>query len=51
MSRLELVTTQLIGHLERLSEDAVEISYMTAFTMRSGVELSFASRDLEKGKI
>ncbi|MET3574461.1 DEAD/DEAH box helicase family protein [Bhargavaea ullalensis] len=37
MTKLQLITSELIGHLERLSKDASEISWMTAFTMASGV--------------
>lgn len=37
MTKLQLVTSELIGHLEKLSKEATEISWMTAFTMASGV--------------
>lgn len=39
MTKLELVTTQLVLHLERLSRDAVEIHWITAFAMKSGVRM------------
>ncbi|WP_142828604.1 DEAD/DEAH box helicase family protein [Planococcus soli] len=38
MTKLELVTSQLVSHLERLSKDAVEIQWITAFAMKSGVK-------------
>lgn len=38
MTKLELVTSQLLSHLERLSEEAVEINWVTAFAMKSGVK-------------
>lgn len=38
MTKLELVTSQLLFHLERLSEEAVEINWITAFAMKSGVK-------------
>ncbi|MDE4085388.1 DEAD/DEAH box helicase family protein [Planococcus maritimus] len=39
MSKLQLVTSQLVGHLGRLSKEAVEISWITAFAMKSGVRI------------
>ena len=38
MTKLELVTSQLLSHLERLSKEAVEINWITAFAMKSGVK-------------
>ncbi|MEK6189415.1 MAG: DEAD/DEAH box helicase family protein [Carnobacterium alterfunditum] len=38
MTKLELVTSQLVSHLERLSKEAVEIQWITAFAMKSGVK-------------
>ncbi|WKA58295.1 DEAD/DEAH box helicase family protein [Planococcus shenhongbingii] len=38
MTNLELVTSQLVNHLERLSKEAVEIHWITAFAMKSGVK-------------
>lgn len=38
MTKLELVTSQLVSHLERLSKQAVEIQWITAFAMKSGVK-------------
>ncbi len=38
MTKLELVTSQLLSHLERLTQDAVELQWITAFAMKSGVE-------------
>lgn len=38
MTKLELVTSQLVSHLERLSNEAVEIQWITAFAMKSGVK-------------
>ncbi|WP_424237594.1 DEAD/DEAH box helicase family protein [Bhargavaea ginsengi] len=37
MTKLQLITSELIRHLEKLSGDAEEIHWMTAFTMKSGV--------------
>ncbi len=39
MSKLQLVTSQLVGHLGRLSREAVEINWITAFAMKSGVRI------------
>ncbi|MDN3450043.1 DEAD/DEAH box helicase family protein [Planococcus sp. APC 3906] len=39
MIKLELVTGQLINHLERLAKEAVEIHWITAFAMKSGVRM------------
>ncbi|MFD1032481.1 DEAD/DEAH box helicase family protein [Metaplanococcus flavidus] len=39
MTKLELVTSELIGHLEKLSKEAVEIHWITAFAMKSGINL------------
>lgn len=39
MTKLELVTNQLVSHLERLSRKAVEIHWITAFAMKSGVRM------------
>ncbi|WP_434400407.1 DEAD/DEAH box helicase family protein [Planococcus sp. 11815] len=39
MSKLQLVTSQLVGHLGRLSKEAVEINWITAFAMKSGVRI------------
>ncbi|TWT01865.1 DEAD/DEAH box helicase family protein [Planomicrobium sp. CPCC 101079] len=51
MTKLELVTSQLISHLERLSKDATEIHWITAFAMKSGVELivPFLKKATERG--
>ncbi|EMR07207.1 type I restriction enzyme EcoKI subunit R [Bhargavaea cecembensis DSE10] len=38
MTNLQLITSELIRHLERLSGNAKEIHWMTAFTMKSGVQ-------------
>ncbi|SDG74703.1 PLD-like domain-containing protein [Planococcus glaciei] len=38
MTKLELVTSHLLSHLERLSKEAVEIQWITAFAMKSGVK-------------
>ncbi|MFC7366302.1 MULTISPECIES: DEAD/DEAH box helicase family protein [Bhargavaea] len=38
MTKLQLITSELIRHLEKLSGDAEEIHWMTAFTMKSGVQ-------------
>ncbi len=38
MTKLELVTSQLVSHLERLSKKAIEIQWVTAFAMKSGVK-------------
>ncbi|ANU22013.1 DEAD/DEAH box helicase family protein [Planococcus donghaensis] len=38
MTKLELVTSQLVSHLARLSKEAVEIQWITAFAMKSGVK-------------
>ena len=37
MTKLQLITSELIRHLEKLTGDAEEIHWMTAFTMKSGV--------------
>lgn len=37
MTKLELVTSQLVSHLERLAKEAVEIDWIVAFAMKSGV--------------
>ncbi len=39
MTKLELVTSQLATHLERLAKEAVEIHWITAFAMKSGVRM------------
>ncbi|MFC4713428.1 DEAD/DEAH box helicase family protein [Planococcus dechangensis] len=39
MSKLQLVTSQLVTHLDRLSKEAVEIHWITAFAMQSGVRI------------
>lgn len=39
MTRLQLVTSELLGHLENLSKEAVEIHWITAFAMKSGIKL------------
>ena len=39
MSKLQLVTSQLVTHLNRLSKEAVEIHWITAFAMQSGVRI------------
>ncbi|QKX50032.1 DEAD/DEAH box helicase family protein [Planococcus glaciei] len=38
MTKLELVTSQLVSHIEKLSKEAVEIHWITAFAMKSGVK-------------
>lgn len=38
MTKLELVTSHLLSHLERLSKEAVEIHWITACVMKSGVK-------------
>ncbi|MCH4825376.1 DEAD/DEAH box helicase family protein [Planococcus halocryophilus] len=51
MTKLELVTSQLVSHLERLSKDAVEIQWITAFAMKSGVKkiIPFLKEATERG--
>ena len=51
MTKLELVTSHLLSHLERLSQDAVEIHWITAFAMKSGVKkiLPFLQQAAESG--
>ncbi|MTD32019.1 DEAD/DEAH box helicase family protein [Planomicrobium sp. YIM 101495] len=51
MTKLELVTAQLRTHLERLSEDAVEVHWVTAFAMKSGVKLvvPFLKKAMQRG--
>lgn len=51
MTKLELVTSQLVSHLERLSKEAVEIQWITAFAMKSGVEkiLPFLRKAADRG--
>jgi HKD family nuclease len=51
MTKLELVTGQLATHLERLAKEAVEIHWITAFAMKSGVRmiLSILQQAAEKG--
>lgn len=39
MTKLELVTSGLVGHLEKLSKEANEIHWITAFAMKSGINL------------
>lgn len=39
MTKLELVTSDLISHLETLSKEAQEIHWITAFAMKSGINL------------
>ncbi len=39
MTKLELITGQLITHLERFAKEAVEIHWITAFAMKSGVRM------------
>ncbi|AQQ54760.1 DEAD/DEAH box helicase family protein [Planococcus lenghuensis] len=39
MTKLELVTSELLGHLQKLSNEATEIYWITAFAMKSGVKL------------
>ncbi|WP_203333727.1 DEAD/DEAH box helicase family protein [Planococcus beigongshangi] len=39
MTKLELVTSELVGHLEKLSKEAKEIHWITAFAMKSGIRL------------
>ncbi|MBT2582818.1 DEAD/DEAH box helicase family protein [Planococcus sp. ISL-109] len=39
MSKLQLVTSQLVTHLQRLSKEAMEIHWITAFAMQSGVRI------------
>lgn len=39
MTKLELVTSELVGHLKNLSKEAVEIHWITAFAMKSGINL------------
>lgn len=51
MTKLELVTSQLVSHLERLSKQAVEIQWITAFVMKSGVKkiIPFLQQAAERG--
>ncbi|WP_298831107.1 DEAD/DEAH box helicase family protein [uncultured Planococcus sp.] len=51
MTKLELVTSQLVSHLERLSKEAVEIQWITAFAMKSGVKkiIPFLKKAAERG--
>ena len=51
MTKLELVTSHLVSHLERLSKEAVEIQWITAFAMKSGVKkiIPFLQRASERG--
>lgn len=51
MTKLELVTGQLANHLERLAKEAVEIHWITAFAMKSGVRmiLPILQQAAEKG--
>ncbi|KZE37168.1 DNA helicase [Bhargavaea cecembensis] len=51
MTKLQLITSELIRHLEKLSGDAREIHWMTAFTMKSGVQkvLPLLRASLERG--
>ena len=39
MSKLQLVTSQLVSHLSRLAREAIEINWITAFAMKSGVRI------------
>lgn len=39
MSKLQLVTSQLVSHLNQLSKEAVDINWITAFAMKSGVRI------------
>lgn len=39
MTKLELVTSELVAHLEKLSKEAKEIHWITAFAMKSGINL------------
>ncbi|TAA73393.1 DEAD/DEAH box helicase family protein [Planococcus salinarum] len=39
MTKLELVTSELVGYLEKLSKEAIEIHWITAFAMKSGINL------------
>ncbi|XKE94428.1 DEAD/DEAH box helicase family protein [Metaplanococcus flavidus] len=39
MTKLELVTSELLGHLKKLSKEATEIHWITAFAMKSGIGL------------
>lgn len=51
MTKLELVTNQLVLHLNRLSREAVEIHWITAFAMKSGVRMiiPFLQQAAERG--
>lgn len=51
MTKLELVTSQLFSHLEKLSKEAVEIQWITAFAMKSGVKkiIPFLKEATERG--
>ncbi|ANU14439.1 DNA/RNA helicase [Planococcus halocryophilus Or1] len=51
MTKLELVTSQLASHLERLSKEAVEIQWITAFAMKSGVKkiIPFLKQATDRG--
>ncbi|MDN7227864.1 DEAD/DEAH box helicase family protein [Planococcus sp. N064] len=51
MTKLELVTSHLLSHLERLSKEAIEIHWITAFAMKSGVKkiIPFLRQAAEKG--
>lgn len=51
MTKLELVTSQLVSHLERLSKEAIEIQWITAFAMKSGIKkiIPFLKQAAERG--
>ncbi|ANU14444.1 DNA/RNA helicase [Planococcus halocryophilus Or1] len=51
MTKLELVTSQLVSHLERLAKEAVEIQWITAFAMKSGVKkiIPFLKQATDRG--
>jgi len=51
MTKLQLITSELIRHLEELSVEVEEIHWMTAFMMKSGVQkvLPFLKAALKRG--
>src|SRR5690606_825334 len=51
MSKLQLVTSQLVNHLNQLARESVEINWITAFAMKSGVGIvtPFLKEAAERG--
>lgn len=39
MTKLQLITSNLVSHLQKLTENAISINWITAFAMESGVKL------------